>query len=325
MSLQELLSDLQVGTVSDRADRPFGSLIKRTSVEADTVTGEKFKLHDVPNTDLTEFTHFLDGAQRAFDGLFWRFSPLPLVHLSAAILRRVGTEVQAPEESEYIGGFQLLIPDNSNLDPRRIKETFELRLQHYKPGFFEVTKVNPPHFGDYEEALDKEISKFRDSLERDLALGFREGRLLIDGGLKNALYDGKARGFIVGVVKSHHKRYFASPEREELILNMRLGQRTSLFIRPEDRLQGPEVHSFYLRIHEKKTAEPFHGVIRVELPADQSTPGEIDQIAGWLLHERSPLSLPDFRFDKLLYPIRLVEQHLKARQPSTASIMGLIG
>lgn len=325
MSLQQALNELSVGAVSDRADRPFATLVKRSSVEAETVTGEAFQLHDVPGTGTTEFTHFLDGAQRAFDGLFWRFSPIPIVHTSAAVVERVGTDIQAPREDTYLGGFQLLIPNHPQLSVTRIREVLEPRLRGLNPGFIEITTVNPPDFGDYEEAVDKEISRLRDSLERELALGFHGGRLLIDGGLKNALRDGYAASFVVGVVKSHSKRYFASPEREELILKMRQGQRTSLFLRPTDYLQGPEVYSFYLRLHEPKGADPFHGVIRVELPPDPAMAREVDQVAGWILAEKAPLSLPDFRFDKLLYPIRMVEQHLKARQPSTAAIMGLLG
>ncbi len=36
-----------------------------------------------------------------------------------------------------------------------------------------------------------------------------------------------------------------------------------------------------------------------------------DQLSRWLLAERSPLSAPDPRWDRLLYGIRAVEQYLR--------------
>lgn len=106
---------------------------------------------------------------------------------------------------------------------------------------------------------------------------------------------------------------------------MRVGQRSSVFLRPADSLQGESVYSFYLRLHAGENTAPLFGIVRIELPATADYVQAAEEIAGWLLHERAPLSLPDARYDKLLYPIRLVEQHLKARQPSTAAILGLVG
>jgi hypothetical protein len=67
------------------------------------------------------------------------------------------------------------------------------------------------------------------------------------------------------------------------------------------------------------------GLARAEMPAEGRYLEMADEIAGWILTERCPLSLPDPRFDVLLYPIHLVELHLKARQPSDAAIGGLVG
>jgi hypothetical protein len=44
-------------------------------------------------------------------------------------------------------------------------------------------------------------------------------------------------------------------------------------------------------------------------------PAIADRISRWLLAETTPLSLPDARWDRLLYPIRDCEEFLRARAP----------
>ena len=50
-----------------------------------------------------------------------------------------------------------------------------------------------------------------------------------------------------------------------------------------------------------------------------------DEVSSWLLAERSPLSLPDVRFDRMVYPIRRVEMFLKSRQPSDYALSARLG
>ena len=45
-----------------------------------------------------------------------------------------------------------------------------------------------------------------------------------------------------------------------------------------------------------------------------------DEISRWLLAERAPLSLPDSRWDKMIYPIRDCEQYMKSLAPSHTSL-----
>ena len=44
-------------------------------------------------------------------------------------------------------------------------------------------------------------------------------------------------------------------------------------------------------------------------------PAFADVVSGWLLAETTPISLPDLRWDRLIYPIRDCEQFLRARAP----------
>lgn len=284
------------------------------SVEADTIEGETFRIVDVPALDRSEFTHFLDGAQRSWQILYHRLSPVYAAHTSAAILERIDGDLQPPTHETYRGDLEAFVPDDPNLA--------DALRSHLKVISVSVKDTHP---GGLDEVVRQAISDRRDDLEKDLAQRFTQGKLLIDGGLGNALRHQGEQPYVVGLVKSHRKQYFRSAKRTDMILGMRPGQRSSVFMRPADSQQGESVFSFYLRLRESDAAGPLFGIVRIELPSDPAFVEQADEISGWILHERAPLSLPDPRFDKLLYPIRLVEQHLKARQPGTAAIMGLIG
>lgn len=296
-------------------DEGFASTsFEATSVDAEVYGGGEFGVYDVPLIERSKFTHFLDGAQKSWQAFFRRLSPVYLAHTSAAVLQRVDRELLPPTNEQYMGDLEAFVADDPELAD-------QLR-PHLPVVSIKVSDTQP---GGYEELVLKGISDRRDQLEHDLAQRFDDGKLLIDGGIGKALRHQGEQPFVVGLVKSHRKQYFRSPKRTEMILSMRVGQRTSVFVRSADSLQGESVLSFYLRLREGEDVNPLFGLVRIELPLTEDYASGADEIGGWILHERAPLSLPDARFDKLLYPIRLVEQHLKARQPSTSAILGLIG
>jgi len=333
---------------SEREEQVVSTGFEARSIEAETAGGEEFRISDVPEIGTSELTHFLDGAQRSWQVLYHRLSPVYVAHTSAAVLERVNGEMLPPDETNYRGGLEAFVLDDPALADS---------IRHYLNVV--CVPVKDTHPGGLDEVARQAISDRRDEIERELAHLFPFGfesicpslelpeppspsplpppgtshpargrgirRLLIDGGLGNALRHQGEQPFVVGLVKSHRKQYFRSAKRTDLILGMKAGQRSSVFVRPADAQQGESVYSFYLRLRESSDAGPLFGVVRIEMLADAEMVEMADSVAGWILHERAPLSLPDPRFDKLLYPIRLVEQHLKARQPSTASIMGLIG
>lgn len=301
-------------TPAERDDFGVATGWEARSVDAQTVNGEEFRIADVPAVDVSEFTHFLDGAQRSWQVLYRRLSPVYVAHTSAAVLERVDGDLIPPDDATYRGDLEAFVPDDPQLADA---------LRRFVSVVTVPVKDTPA--GGLDDLVRERISDRRDELEKDLAQRFSGGKLLLDGGLGNALRHQGEQPFVVGVVKSHRKQYFNSPKRTEMILGMKPGQRSTVFERPADAQQGESVYSFYLRLHEAQQAGPLFGIVRVEMPSDPQFADRADEIAGWILHERAPLSLPDPRFDKLLYPIRLVEQHLKARQPSTSAIMGLIG
>jgi hypothetical protein len=60
----------------------------------------------------------------------------------------------------------------------------------------------------------------------------------------------------------------------------------------------------------------FWGLVRIEAPATDDTLARVDEISRWLLAETVPLSLPDARWDRLLYPIHDCEAFLRSRAPA---------
>ncbi len=308
------IEGLRFVSPSEREEQAVSTGFEAKSIEADTVGGEEFRVLDVPLVEESRFTHFLDGAQRSWQILYHRLSPVYAAHVSAAVLERIDGELQPPNDDNYVGDLEAFVPDNP-----RLADALRPYLK------VATVTVKDTHPGGLDEVVRQAISDRRDDLERELAQRFTDGRLLIDGGLGNALRHQGKQPFVIGLVKSHRKQYFRSAKRTDMILGMRPGQRSTVFVRPADPQQGESVYSFYLRLREADDSGPLYGIVRVEMPGDVEFVEMADEISGWVLHERAPLSLPDPRFDRLLYPIRLVEQNLKARQPSTAAIMGLIG
>jgi hypothetical protein len=285
-------------------------------VDAELVEDADFRLHDVPDAGCSEFTHFLDGAQRHWRAGYLGVLPIRLAHVSAALLERTGRDILAPTAETYRASQEFFMPEG---DP-------ELAFKLRNEGF----RVQTVAANDDESAMAvqlkivKKIEDRRKEHELDLAATFDTGKLLIDGGIGEVgrLLDGP---FVVGLVKSHQKQYFRSVKRHQVMLSMRAGQRTSVFVRKGTQRQGKDAYSFYLKMREGQHEPPLFGLARIETPALPEYLDMADQIAGWVLHERCPLSLPDRRFDVLIYPIHLVEEHLKARQPSVAAVRGIIG
>ena len=162
-----------------------------------------------------------------------------------------------------------------------------------------------------------EVQKARAALERRLAerrlarLGSDEW-LVVDGVLSDspAL---SAHPRAVGVVKSHGAEYFEGPELERALTLPAL-HRTSVF-RPKRRGARREIYSWYLRLWPWEGNDLLYGLLRVEARAHPETVARASAISAWLTAERAPLSTPDRRWDRLLYPIHDVETYLRVRAP----------
>lgn len=268
----------------------------------------------VPGSDGTGFTHFMDGAQKSVPVADQLGFPIYLAHTSAAIVERVERGMVSPSEEWRRDKLALYMP--GFVDGRAaIAEVFDVVAITCDPEA-PIEKVR--------NDVIKKISDTRNDQEKELLQRFDHGVLLTDGNLTNAKRQDGSYKFVVGVVKSHATQHFRSRERAAIVLGLKAGERTPAF-KPKVSKNQADVYSFYLRLQARPDKSSLYGLIRVELPPETAYLSRADEIAGWLLHERMPTSLPDPRHDKLLYPIHWVEEYLRALQPSDGRIAQLLG
>ena len=144
--------------------------------------------------------------------------------------------------------------------------------------------------------------------------GVEKAPLFVDGGVSGSDVVASS-ACTVGVIKSHRTLY-VDGDALRLVLALKRGQRSSVF-----RIAAPRrapVASWYLRLRDPAGRDPMWGLVRVEAadrraaesPADLTA--RADQISRWVLAEVTPLSLPDGRWDKMVYGIRDCEEFLRA-------------
>jgi len=166
------------------------------------------------------------------------------------------------------------------------------------------------------EAARRVVESARVGLEKTLgerhvaSLGSEEW-LVVDGVLsESAVLSRHPRA--LGVIKSHAAQYFEGDELTRALTLPAL-HRSSVF-QPRGRARH-EVYSWYLRLWPWEGNDLLFGLVRVEARAGADTIAQASRISGWLARERAPVSTPDRRWDRLLYPMHDVETYLRARAP----------
>jgi hypothetical protein len=318
LTLREHLSGIPDARIVPPAmrDEDLGSFVSAESeaaVDASLVEARAFEAIPIRESNISGFTHFLDGVQRSWRVGFVGMSPLYLAYTAAGLLARVDRDVLPPDPEWHSGELELALPEDVAMPAIP-----GLPLLRVGTGMDDTETT-------VRQRIANAISARREERETEIARQFRNGVLLIDGGIGRALERVPEGVQMVGVVKSHQRQYFASKERIRTILDLKPGERTPVFLRERNMQQGKEANSFYLRLFDSSGQGPLFGLIRVEVPTSAAFLEQVDEICSWLLAERDPLSLPDARYDRMLYPIRLVEKHLKARQPSDSAIRGITG
>lgn len=279
--------------------------------DAEPVEGPSIDVRSVAGSAPSAFTHFLDGIERSCVVAYVGVIPIVYGYVAAVVReRRDGAFVQFAlrEEEGLFFPFdhiprerltELGLPEASLHDTRSQGST-----------------VHPVRFAD----LGREaVKRRRERLEADMAIEWaqktrqepRSSWLLIDGGADVAPKV-LGTGRVVGLVKSHRTQ-FIPPDAMARVLGMGARQRSTVFrpLRPD----VGKVYSWYLRLREREKRDLYFGLARVEAHADAETVALADDISRWLLSEVAPLSLPDPRWDTLLYPIRDCESYLRARMP----------
>lgn len=283
--------------------------------EADVVEGTNLVARPVGAPAGTQFTDFLDGIQRAEVKLYHQTVPIIYAYAAAAIRRRDQRQLRTLRTD----GADWLIEREALFYPSRYVSIDEMKalgagpnqMVDTTPAGSEPLPLFPPLL--YARAA-QHVNRWRESIERELAIRWcganQGGWLLVDGSLTLSPELASCRS-AVGLIKSHRTMFFDGADAR-VVLDLKVGERTSVF-EPQTRSLTP-VRSFYLRLRPHDRRDIFWGLVRVEMAASHD-PALADELSRWLLTETAPISLPDARWDRLIYPIRDCEQYLRARAP----------
>jgi hypothetical protein len=278
------------------------------------VEGTRLAAIPVEPAGVVGFDAFLDGAQRSHVVDYAGTIPIVGGQIAAVIRKRVNRRMTTwpggyTADSRLYAPLQLLGSEAI----RRFRDAgLELR---------DTLKPNEESSGHPLELLRAAVDgvkRDRERLEQDLAeswVGQMETPLFVDG-LLPAGTQASQSPWCIGAVKSHHTIYTPG-DSLPVILGLREEERSSVFL--IERAWGPKVLSWYLRLREPPTADPFMGLVRVEvartpgLDTRTAVAGRADEVSQWILAERAPLALPDERWDRMVYGIRDCEEYLRAR------------
>jgi len=325
MSIAEALQGVEgVVITADEPESDFGTSFAESpepAVDAQVVEGHALASHLVPKDDVSGFTHFADGAQFSRGAFYDGSLPGRYAYLNAAVAERKNREIM--DVATEVSSEGIFAPWGSAL--ATLQEAFRGELEVHPVGV-DDTDGMAGMAQKVADAISTERSRIEHKACMDWLRPAEDGRLLVDGsiGQLHANVANREVGSLVGLVKSHRKQYFTK-ETAKTILGLKEGERSSVFVAITKREQDAPTHSWYLRLRSDPYRHPAFGLVRVELPPSGESVSAADIVSSWVLAERAPVSLPDLRFDRLLYPIRAVETLLKARHPSRASIQALIG
>lgn len=177
------------------------------------------------------------------------------------------------------------------------------------------TPSEPQHPFALRDAAVHRVQKDREQVEQRLAerwCSLEKGMLFIDGGIS-----GSERVAVsactVGVVKNHRTLY-ADGEALQRIFELQRGERSSVF-----RITSPKripVASWYLRLRDPAGHDPLFALVRVEIAQPKDGGASIGEraaeVSRWVLAETRPLTLPDPRWDKMVYGVHDCEAFLRA-------------
>lgn len=242
---------------------------------------------------------FLDGIQRYEVMAYAGSSPVVAADVAAAVLERQGRQLHVAHAARR----RLLIARPQVLDD------LGDAISGYEP--IPLPAEGEPHpVLDYHLAR-REIDRVRGHLEVQVGLHYRagsDGWIVVDGTLAESP-QWAADPKMLGVCKSHATLPFNDSDLEAY-LRLPCGHRSPVFA-PVGRSVAP-VYSWALRLWPWEGKDLLHGLVRIEAAPTDDTIHAADRISRWLMAERSPVSLPDPRWDRLLYGIRAVEQYLRA-------------
>lgn len=260
----------------------------------------------IPGTPTPTFEAFLDGVQQTRVAKVAGGMPIVWGRVAAVIRQRRNRRLTTWDRP--IVECRLYAP-LAVLDP-------SLRATLQEAGVVDTSKSaddallarHPIHV--IEQALHA-VQNERERAERALAEQWcrQVGTpLMVDGSISSSEIAAR-NACVVGIIKSHRQLYATSPLLD-IILTLAAGERTPVVrIAPRHRMP---VHSWYLRLRDGVEHDALWGIVRVEVAESDDPGGRADEVSRWVLAERTPLALPDARWDRMAYPVHECEEVLRA-------------
>lgn len=281
--------------------------------ECALVEGPRLQAIPIPGPAVVGFQAFLDGVQQSHVVDYAGTIPIVAGRTAAVIRTRVNRRMTTWADG-HRSAASLYAPLRllAATDRREIEATgLEVR------DTLSAKKETSGHPLELLRCAVDAVKHDRERLEEDLAelwVSSTDASLFVDGGLP--IGAGAARSSrCVGVIKSHHTIYAPDGSLPE-VLALREDERSSVFV--IERSWGPPALSWYLRLREPPSHDPFMGLVRVEiartpdLEAPESLTRRAGDVSRWILAERAPLAMPDARWDRMMYGIRDCEEYLRA-------------
>jgi hypothetical protein len=281
-------------------------------ISAVIIEGKSLQRLAVPSGTAFAFSAFLDGTQesRVFDYA----NSLPVIYGKVAAVIRQRTDRRLTTWRHEVVSRMYAPRVLLSREYNDALSSLPIQIVDTAAGAEVNTQVGEHPFAIRDAAIHK-VQEDRERAEQALAeqwCHLRAEPLFIDGGI--SANDRVARdACVVGVVKSHRTLY-ADGDGVQVVLGLRVGERTTAF-----RITSPKrttVASWYLRLRDPIGRDPMWGLVRVEIAEPRATAAEIrdraDEVSRAILAEVLPLSLPDSRWDKMVYGIRDCEEFLRA-------------
>ena len=259
-----------------------------------------------------QFAAFLDGAQWSL--VLWA-DGVPVVHGTVASVIRQRINRRMTTWHGPVLRRAMYVP-MALLSPRWRDAIKDLGLDVVDT--LEKRRLDSGHPFELQEIAYQSVLAAREAVERELAEQWCQSTTLdlyVDGGIAASKLMAKSE-HAVGVVKSHNRMYAAADDLPTL---MRLGARQRSNVVRVAESKRSAVASWYLRLRDATGHDPFWGLVRVEIALPAKTDGasidqRADEVSRWILAEALPLSVPDARWDKMVYGIRDCEEYLRAIQ-----------
>lgn len=273
---------------------------------ASPVEGSTLRVVPLEGETASSFVAFLDGVQQS--RVAAQQGAVPLVHGTVAAVVRVRHDRRLTTWTSGLRVSRAMYLPVTLLDEGYVTALRDGGAEIVDIGDGSADVVHPQ---ELLRRAHSAVQRRRELIETELAELWcltGDGPLMVDGSISNQGLAASS-GQVVGVVKSHHTLY-ATADALDLVTRLPAANRTTAFEVRSPRRTA--VASWYLRLHEPRSLDPFFGLVRIEVAQHAFTPDRADEVSRWVLAERTPVALPDRRWHVMSYGVHDCESYLRA-------------